>query len=143
MKRFSSIILISILLAILLISCEKQLFDYRNKYIGNWRFDVSNSHEWIDLNHLDRGWYDTTVTNSYHGQIKYGTRDISILFQSDSISIEFPLHKDGTIIPENDLGLDYSESGGFEGKKIFRYHYYHHWGGSHQYIRTEIFGEKE
>jgi hypothetical protein len=139
-KRFKSFVLASILLQLLLISCEKQLFDSRNKYLGDWKFDVSNSHEVFNTT---QGFHDTTILITYQGEIKYGSEDNRIIFQSTSYSIEFAIDKNGNIIPENDYGMDYDESGGFEGRDIFKYYYYHRWGGTlHKYIETNINGER-
>ena len=137
MMRFSSIILISILL----ISCEKQLFDYRNKYIGNWEFNVSNSHEVFNNT---QGFHDTTITVIYHGEIRYGSEDRTILFQSKDYSQEFTIDKNGNIIPTLIFGPNYTESGAFEGKNVFRYHFYHQSGGTpHKYQSTDIYGLRE
>jgi hypothetical protein len=132
---------IIILLVIpIFISCEKILFDFRNKYLGNWEFDVSSSHETYNVT---QGFHDTTTTFIYHGKIKYGSSHRSILFQANGYSQEFSIDHDGTLIAVNVYGPNYSESGGFQGRSIFKYHYYHHWGATSKYMATNIDGVKE
>jgi hypothetical protein len=133
-----SLFLISVIL--LCLSCEKIIFDFRNKYLDNWEFDVSNRYE---VYSAPQGFHDTTALRIYHGKIRYGSKHSAIKFEGDGFSQEFSIDKDGEIIPENDYGPNYSESGGFEGTKIFRYHYYHHWGATRQYTATDIEGIRE
>jgi hypothetical protein len=140
-KGFLSFSLLLMLLQLLLTSCEKQLFDYRNKYLGNWKFDVSDSHEVFNT---IQGFHDTTILITYQGEIKYGSENKTILFQSQSYSKEFTIDKNGNIIPTLVFGPNYSESGGFEGKDIFRYNFYHHAGAiPHKYEATNIYGARE
>jgi len=137
-NKISTLFLILILLVF--ISCEKIIFDFRNKYLGNWEFDVSDRHE---VYNTAQGFHDTIILSIYHGKISYGSKHSAIKFQGEGFSQEFSIDKDGVIIPENDYGPNYSESGGFEGNKVFRYHYYHHWGATRQYVATDIEGVKE
>ena len=139
MKNAKSVLII--LLALTFFSgCEKLPFDFRNKYLGNWEFDVSDIHETYNKT---QGFHDTTILRTFHGEIKYGSKHSKILFSSSGYSREFPIEKNGQIIPENDHGPDYSEYGGFEGDDIFRYYYSHHWGGSRQHVATSIEGIRE
>ncbi len=139
MVRLKILTLISIFITLLFVSCEKQLFDYRNKYLGSWKFDISLSREWYDP---IRSWHDSTNTISSNGEIKYGSKENRVLIQTPSYSVEIAIDKNGTVIPENDFGMDYSESGKFEGRRVFEYHYYHHWGGSQEYRKTDITGKR-
>ena len=132
--------IIFILVILFSIRCEKLPFDFRNKYLGNWEFNLSDRHE---VYNGTQGFHDTTTLKTYHGEIKYGSKHSAILFQASGYSKEFSIKKDGKIFPENDYGPDYSESGGFEGRSIFRYHYYHHWGATRQYVAIDIEGVKE
>ena len=133
-------ILCAIVSILILVSCEKQLFDFRNKYLGNWKFDVSNSHEVFNTT---QGFHDTTEINIYHGEIKYGSGDNKISFESPSYTNEFTINKDGSIVPILGLGPNYSESGGFEDKDIFRYYYHHQSGATpHKYQTINIYGKR-
>jgi hypothetical protein len=124
----------------LIISCEKIPFDFRNKYLGRWEFDVTNSH--LTFN-TTQGFHDTTSTIRYYGEINYGSNHGSIMFQSIGYNAEFSIDDNGKIIPLNVNGPNYSESGGFEGSRIFRYNYYHHMGASREYTGIEIYGVKD
>jgi hypothetical protein len=140
--KIAKIALIFISFASLISGCEKIPFDHRNKYLDNWSFDVANSREWYTTS---RGFFDTTTVTKYHGEIKRGSTNDAIQFATTyGYSVEFSIDKDGQIIPVNDHGADYSEYGGFEGKSIFEYHYYHRWGGTpHKFVATDIHGERE
>jgi hypothetical protein len=134
-------VLIIILYATLLSGCEKIPFDFRNKYLGDWMFEVSNRHE---LYNPTRGFYDTTTVKVYHGEIQRGSSHEEIVFTSNlGYSEEFLIDKNGQIIPVNDHGLNYSEGGGFQGRDIFTYSYYHHWGATRQFIDISICGKRE
>jgi hypothetical protein len=139
MKNMKLILIILFVLT-LSASCEKLPFDFRNKYLGNWKFDVGDSHETYNTT---QGFRDTTIYRTFHGEIKYGSKHNKILFNSAGYSREFPIEKNGQIIPENDYGPGYTEYGGFEGNDIFRYQYSHRWGGSRQYVATNIEGVRE
>ena len=138
--RNTKFVLIFILVIAFSISCEKLPFDFRNKYLGNWEFDLSDRHE---VYSVTQGFHDTTTSITYHGELTYGSKHSAILFKASGYSKEFSIEKDGKIIPENDYGTNYSESGGFEGRSIFKYHYYHHWGATRQYFANDIEGLKE
>jgi hypothetical protein len=140
LMRKKNLLSIIVLLTFILNGCENELFDFRNKYLGNWEFDVSNRHE---VYNVTQGFHDTTTSVKYHGVIEYGSKHSAILFQASGYSKEFSIEKDGKIIPENDYGPNYSESGGFEGSNIFKYNYYHHWGATRQYVAIDIEGVKE
>jgi hypothetical protein len=97
--------IIFILVILLNISCEKLPFDFRNKYLGNWEFNLSDRHE---VYNGTQGFHDTTTLRTYHGEFKYGSKHSAILFQASGYSKEFSIKKDGEIFPENDYGPNYS-----------------------------------
>ena len=139
--KHQTLILITLISVLVLVSCEKQLFDYRNKYLGNWKFEVSYSHEVFNTT---QGFHDTTEVNIYLGEIKYGSEDNKISFGSTNYTKEFTITKAGNIVPISGLGPNYSESGGFEGKNIFRYYFHHQSGGTpHKYQTININGTRE
>ncbi|MGE5406537.1 MAG: hypothetical protein ACM3NR_02395 [Methanosarcina sp.] len=132
-------ILFIFLFAFLCTSCEKELFDYRNKYLGSWQFEISLSREWFTS---QRGFFDTTMTTSSSGQLKYGSSENRVLIQTGTYSVEFAIDRNGKVIPEKDMGMNYEESGQFIGKRALIYYYYHHAGASRSYQRTNIRGNK-
>jgi hypothetical protein len=131
--------LIFILVITFCISCEKQP-DFRDKYLGSWKFDVSESHETFNVT---QWFHDTTTLITYHGVLKYGSTHSSIIFLTNGYSGEYYIDKDGKIVAVKVFGPNYSESGGFEGRNVFKYSYYHHWGGSQKYVATNIEGVRE
>src|SRR4030042_3803419 len=133
-------VLIIISFASLLSSCQKLGFDNRNKYLGKWSFEVTQLR--LTYNQI-RGFYDTTYTDTYKGEIKLGVTQGGIIFESTSYYCEFEIDKKGNIVSDLDPLPNYSESGGFEGRDIFRYHYYHQMGGSREHYGTDIYGKKE
>jgi hypothetical protein len=135
LKTIASIILLTLLCT----SCEKELFDYRNKYLGNWQFEISLSREWYTS---QRGFFDTTMTTSSSGQVKYGSKENRVLIQTASYSVEIAINRNGRVVPENDMGTNYQESGQFIGNTGLSYYYYHHWGASREYRGTKIQGKK-
>jgi hypothetical protein len=133
-------LLICQIIILFCISCEKQSTDYRNKYLGNWKFTLNETHTVFNLSQM---FHDTTVTSLYYGQIKSGSGKEKILFQANGYSSEFSIDEDGQIIPVNVFGPNYSEGGGFEGTDIFNYYYSHHMGASVQHYGTSIEGLRE
>jgi hypothetical protein len=130
----------AIISTLILVSCEKQAFDYRNKYLGNWEFEVSYSHEVFNAT---QGFHDTTEINTYLGEIKLGSENNKISFESQKYTKDFTIDKSGDVIPTPGLGPLYSESGGFEGKDIFKYYFHHQSGGTpHKYQTIYISGTR-
>jgi hypothetical protein len=139
-NRHQFLILFAIISTLILVSCEKQNFDYRNKYLGTWDFEVSFKHEVFNAT---QGFHDTTEINTYPGEIKPGSEKNKIYFESQNYTNEFTIDKSGKIVPIPGLGPLYSESGGFEGNDIFKY-YFHHQSGTiyHKYQTTVIMGTR-
>lgn len=73
-------------------SCKKHPFDYRNKYLGDFKFDVTESGKFKEG--------DSTYATSYvwHGTVNYGDGDnkVIITFGRD-LSIQPSIAKDGTL----------------------------------------------
>jgi hypothetical protein len=90
--------MILILLITFNFSCEKQPFDFRNKYPGNWKFNISESHEVFNIT---RRFHDKTTFKPLPGEINYGSKHSTIRFQATGFSKEICIEKDGQIIPEN------------------------------------------
>jgi hypothetical protein len=139
-NKINILIVFAIISTLIQVSCEKQLFDYRNKYLGNWEFEVSFSHEVFNAT---QGFHDTTEINTYSGEIKFGSGNNKIYFESQNYTNEFTIDKSGDIVPIPGLGPLYSESGGFEGKDIFKY-FFHHQSGTniHKYQTIVIYGTR-
>jgi hypothetical protein len=140
-NRHQILILFAIISTLILVSCEKQLFDYRNKYLSNWEFEVSYNHEVFNAT---QGFHDTTEINTYLGEIKYGSENNKISFESQNYTKEFTIDKSGNVVPTPGLGPLYSESGGFEGQDIFKYYYHHQSGGTpYKYQTINIYGTRD
>ena len=140
-NRYKTLISFAIISILFLVSCEKQLFDYRNKYLGNWKFEVSNSHEVFNAT---QGFHDTTEINTYLGEIKYGSENNKISFESQNYTNELTIDKSGNVVPTPGLGPNYSEYGGFDGKDIFKYYFHHQSGGMpHKYQTIGIYGTRD
>jgi hypothetical protein len=138
--RHQVLILFAIISTLILVSCEKQLIDYRSKYLGNWEFEVFYSHEVFNAT---QGFHDTTEINTYLGEIKYGSENNKISFESQNYTREFTIYRSGNVVPTPGLGPLYSESGGFEGKDIFKYYFHHQSGGTpHKYQTINIYGTR-
>lgn len=72
-------------------ACKKHVFDYRNKFLGNYHFTISQS--WWDLN---SGHHDTTFSDE--GKIWYGSNSDAILVSfSSGKSSELTIYEDGTL----------------------------------------------
>ena len=140
-NRHQTLISFTIISILILVSCEKQIFDYRNKYLGNWKFEVTISHE---VYNATQGFHDTTERNNYQGEIKYGSENNKISFESQDYTQEFTIDRSGDVVPIPGLGPNYSECGGFEGKNIFKY-YFHHQSGAmpNKYQTTGIYGTRD
>lgn len=66
MNRFR-ILIFSFLVILCFTQCEKDAFDYRNPYIGDWEFDVVQT----EFNMAGIGYYSSD-TSEYNSEIKYG-----------------------------------------------------------------------
>lgn len=80
-----------LLLSSLLWSCKKNLFDYRNKFIGDYNFLVHKT-AWS----LSGPFIDTTY--SYQGRIQIGSASDKIFINfSEITSMETYIYEDGTV----------------------------------------------
>jgi hypothetical protein len=116
-------------------SCKKKLFDYRNKYVGEYNFSGYNFVKGITGESVD-----TIFFNQINGELLYDRqleRDKMNLFIEDVISIEFTLNKSGSMSVCSEEGIideDYSLSVSFDkyicdyGKPLL--------GGKHIYTIT-------
>lgn len=78
-----------------LYSCKKKLFDYRNKYVGEYSFSGYNFVEGVTGESVD-----TVFFNQINGELSYDRQlegDKMNLFIEDVISIEFTLNKSGSM----------------------------------------------
>lgn len=85
LKIFSAIVLITALFA-----CKKKLFDYRNKYLGDYTFTYTSSY-W------QMGGVTGDTTINYTGQLKYGDKQQIKIEWFDGSEVEFELSKKGII----------------------------------------------
>ncbi|MNU79655.1 hypothetical protein D3C71_692700 [compost metagenome] len=91
MKQFTPTLFVLLLLCIVSGSCDKKLFDYRNKYIGDYRFDYH--YEYWEMGGANK---DTTIT--YEGKIAYGGKGNLKIDWPDGSTNEFSVSKkDGEI----------------------------------------------
>jgi len=96
MKKF---MIYGLLLIFAFTACKKKPLDYRNKYMGDWRFDVKKS----SYNVVGPGMYEES-DEVYDGSIAFGASDSTIVIRytetneiSVSINVEgklgaFPTH---------------------------------------------------
>lgn len=124
-----------VLLTVLFIShsaCQKIPFDNRNKYLGDWMFDV-HYHSFI----MNEGvLYDYTET--YNGKIKYGKEKLKIVIQYGvDKNVELFVDEGGIL---SGFPSHYS-SGSFKDKKNLDL--YLRWGGLGGAVIHEIKGVKK
>jgi hypothetical protein len=135
--------LVTFFLCLVLSGCEKWS-DYRKKYLGNWEFEVSVTHEILGPVNGVTIFHDTTIMAIYDGEFTLGSANNAVLFNSVDYSNEFHIDKDGKVLPLNDFGWNYDEGGGFEGQNIFRYYFSHQPGGmQHGKFSLGIYGTKK
>lgn len=107
LKRFEKTLKFSIIFLFVLIigGCEKSIFDYRHKYVGEWDFKVISAFYMLN----GQEFHDTVF---YHGLISYGSNksELIVSFTSNYDQI-ISVNKDGTI-PES-----WEVSGQFDDKK--------------------------
>lgn len=89
MKKFVTI-LTAIVLITALTGCEKKLFDYRNKYLGDYQITYYYSY-W----QMGGVTGDTTITNN--GEVKYGDKGNIKIDWYDGSEYEFEVSKEGEI----------------------------------------------
>jgi hypothetical protein len=76
---------------LIILGCKKHLIDYRNKFIGDYHFSITETgHD------LYAGYYDTTYTDE--GKIWYGSDSHTVLISlSGGKSFEPRIYEDGTL----------------------------------------------
>lgn len=133
MKTLHSIRLFLPGILLFLLGCEKQPFDYRNKYLGEWEFNVSRS----ELNTDSIGHYESDAL-IYVGEIAYGDAEDELLIKyTENNSVTLKISEEGKL---SDPASNYSD-GKFESRK--KLHLYLRWGGLGGGIKHVIDGEKK
>jgi uncharacterized protein (TIGR02145 family) len=122
-------LIISFVILMIITSCEKFPFDYRNKYVGLWTFEVTRSHS-IPL-------HSTSSVDYYEGSIFYGAghNELLIRYSSNTDILKVSLDLDGSI---GNLPGEYNY-GKFEGKDKLNISYGHR--GNYSDL-TYIYGQK-
>jgi len=124
------LLVISFVFLVVITSCEKFPFDYRNKYVGIWTFEVTKSQSKPPFS-------STSSVTYYEGTVSYGAGHNELIIKySASISIlVISVELDGTI---GKLPGDYNY-GKFEQKDILSITYGHR--GNYSDL-TYIYGQK-
>lgn len=133
-KKIRIVQVIFTVATIIFLSCEKQPFDFRNKYFGNWVFSIQLSSFKIYGNNTD--------SIQCTGSFLYGENFDEIALQSDCYSKTFRIDKYGKVVSIYDQHT-YIEGGEFEGRSVFRYSYYHHQGAGPNWNSIKIFGTRK
>jgi len=116
MKSFIYFIIFGFLL---LNSCEKGPFNYRNKYLGEWDFIVKTT----EINTDSIGYYHED-SFTYSGEIKYGESNNEIIIEYlDNRSITLSIDEDGVL---SEFPTKYC-GGKFDGEE--KINLYLKWGG--------------
>lgn len=101
-------ILIIFLFVVATYGCKKK-YDYRDKFLGNYTFTI-HKEEWTFMSP------SIYSTYSYHGNVKYGTLDSTVLitFSNDTVK---PSHAIETIVyEEGSFQAHYFLHGGIAGE---------------------------
>jgi len=117
---------------VLFSACEKKAFDYRNKYIGEWNFEVERRSYHMDTTG-DHYW----DTINYQGRIDYGAGGNELLVQylaDDNITIS--IDKDGNV-----ASPCYHCNASFPDKKTLDM--YLRWGGLGEGYVHNVLGKKK
>jgi hypothetical protein len=96
MKRIFWIMFSFLTTVILFSSCEKHVFDYRNKFVGDWRFTVTvTEYQWNTIPQ------NTTEVIVYDGRIEYAPLDDQItIYYLPDYSRTLYINKKGDICTE-------------------------------------------
>ncbi len=126
------ILFITILVILCFTQCEKDAFDYRNPYIGDWKFDVIRT----EFNMAGAGSYSSDTTK-YNGEIKYAEeRNKLLLKYGIDAEMEEGIDEEGTLV-----SFSYGRtSGSFEGDE--KLNIYTQSGGLGAGVRLSIQGER-
>jgi hypothetical protein len=116
MKKSIWIYLSILILSLNCLGCSPKK-DYREKYIGNWKFTVNtNKHYTPGLGS------DTSYSSVYNGVIKYGNSDTELLIQyTGSESTVVDVESDGKLLNNCLSSFGYSCEGEFGGENKFYY----------------------
>ena len=123
-SRSSTFISFAFLLLFVLPACKKQVFDYRNKYIGNWNFHYYST----SFNASGTGIQSYSDSGDYQGSISYtpfqkSSKNYLIIQFSPSQQINAELDKqgnfkactEGAFSDERSISFKYSGCGGLLG----------------------------
>jgi hypothetical protein len=121
-------------------SCKKQP-DYRNKYLGNWIFEIQSK------TFKDPGVLTSSDTSIHNGEIKYGegADEILLQFQGFHSPVTLRIDPGGKILPKtysSYSSITITYTGGFEGNNRLQYRYHLNHGIQTDYFET-VSGEKE
>jgi hypothetical protein len=111
MKRNVIKTTIILFIAFSLFNCNKVPFDFRNKYIGDWSFEIKAS----GFNMADSSTFN--YTESYDGEVKYGVADDAVIIKygdNSTESLDFKIDKRGNL---SGFPSSYYGSGEFESRK--------------------------
>ncbi len=118
---------------VIIISCKKKPFDYRNKFLGDWVFKVDRTE--INTDSIGYYYHDSLT---FLGQIKYGSGDNDLLIEySGDNSITLIIDKDDKL---SDFPTQYC-SGQFDENNTI--HLFLRWGGLGGGVTHVIDGEKK
>jgi hypothetical protein len=79
-----------LILAISLPGCKRKLFDYRNKYIGNYQLTY-------DFHYWEMGGITKDTTVVYKGKVKYGEKGSVKIDWYDGSEYDFELSQKGAL----------------------------------------------
>ena len=125
--KFYSLAAMTFLL--LFTSCKKEK-DFRDKYCGNWHFEIKRSFFIMYSTYTDTVYY-------YMGNIWYETKDSIIIQYRESSKMKFHIDETGEI----DIKSYYGVFGKFSGDSIVTFGY--HTGGMGGGSNVSVKGTKE
>ncbi|MGV6861311.1 MAG: hypothetical protein ACWA41_06040 [Putridiphycobacter sp.] len=118
---------------VIIVSCTKKPFDYRNKFLGDWEFKVDRKE--FNTDSIGYHYHDSLT---FLGQIKYGSGDNDLLIEySGDNSITLKIDKEDEL---SDFPTLYCNGQFDENDKI---HLYLRWGGLGGGITHVVDGEKK
>lgn len=126
------IMLVFIFFCTSLLGCRKELFDYRNKFIGNYSFTIH-----VRTVYGIGPYFVSDTTYISDGKVEIGSDKNCVLISSSSFSIQATLYEDGTL----EGYWDNNGKGEFSSTKEMKYSWgVYSPGGS---ATSNILGEKK
>lgn len=127
MKRIFWIIFSILITLVLISSCEKHVFDYRNKYVRDWRFTVT-----VNKFHVDSITQNSTEVFVYDGRIEYAALDDQIIiYYLPDYSRTLYVNKKG------DICTEWKKMGEMDRKN---FSFSEDWGGLGSHIYHDVTG---